>query len=132
MSVLQCKPSNYDTDVFTGLFEAVYQLRVEEHNRSGGKSAAPEKYGGRMPVEGGGKGDTLIPYVSFNILISSSNSRILFLARFNVPLHVVAMDLHRSSSAAFHFANSIAELLSPSFSVSVEAYKEPGCNMFFL
>ena len=59
VSVLQCKPSNYDTDVFTGLFEAVYQLRVEEHNRSGGKSAAPEKYGGRMPVEGGGKGDTL-------------------------------------------------------------------------
>jgi alanyl-tRNA synthetase len=63
VSVLQCKPSNYDTDVFSGLFDAVYQLRVEEYNRNqknGDKSIPkPERYMGRMGAEAGGKGDTL-------------------------------------------------------------------------
>ena len=59
VSVLQCKPSNYDTDVFSGLFDAVYLLRVEEYNRNKTTIPKPERYGGRMGAEAGGKGDTL-------------------------------------------------------------------------
>jgi alanyl-tRNA synthetase len=48
VSVLQCKTSNYDTDVFAPLFEGVHKLRLEEYNSTGQKGAAPQKYGGRM------------------------------------------------------------------------------------
>ena len=48
VSVLQCKTSNYDTDVFKPLFDAVYKLRVEEHERTKSTASPPQKYGGRM------------------------------------------------------------------------------------
>ena len=67
VSVLQCKPSNYDTDVFAGLFEAVYQLRMEEYGRHPDTVPKPERYAGKMPAMtsadgntlGAGSGDTL-------------------------------------------------------------------------
>ena len=37
VSVLQNKTSNYDTDVFSSLFEAVYQMRVAEWKKQGQK-----------------------------------------------------------------------------------------------
>ena len=48
VSVLQNKTSNYDTDVFAPIFQAILDLRVKEWAKNGKSGREPKPYQGRM------------------------------------------------------------------------------------
>ncbi len=67
VSVLQNKTSNYDTDVFAPIFQAILDLRIKEWTKNGKKGAEPIPYGGRMGADDVDGTDTAYRVISDHI-----------------------------------------------------------------